>query len=168
MLFSRRALLTAAVVAPLAGCGFKLRGRFTLPFETVYLDMQRNTPMAAQIARQLRGGSNAKLVDSPEAAQAILKVIRVSRERSILSKNAKGVAREYLLRLTVTFKVTAPDGSEYLPQTSITAERSLMYDDTEYLSRDSEEALFYNEMQSDIVSQLRRRIERAQVSAKEA
>ena len=137
MSFSRRCLLAAAAVLPLAGCGFRLRGRFTLPFDTIYLDMNRNTPFTARIARLLRAGSNVTIVETPENAQAVMKLLRQSRERNIISYNADGEAREYELKYVVQFRLSTPRGTQYLPDTTLVAVREITYDDDDYLSRDT-------------------------------
>ena len=162
MSFSRRSLLAAAAVLPLAGCGFRLRGRFMLPFDTIYLDMNRNTPFTARIARLLRAGSNVAIVETPENAQAVMKLLRQSRERNIISYNADGEAREYELKYVVQFRLSTPRGTQYLPDTTLVAVREITYDDDDYLSRDNEEARVINEMQADLATQIIRRIERAQ------
>lgn len=162
MSLTRRSLVAAAAILPLAGCGFRLRGRFELPFEKIYLDMNRNTPFTARIARLLRAGSNVTIVNSLEESQAVLKITRQSRERNIISYNADGEAREYELKYIVQFVLTTPRGTPYLPETTLVAVREISYDDNDYLSRDSEEALVVNEMQSDLATQIIRRIERAE------
>ena len=61
---SRRALLGTLSLLFLSGCGFHLRGSFTLPFKTLYLDMDSNSKFTATLARMLRAGSNVTLVDT--------------------------------------------------------------------------------------------------------
>lgn len=164
MPLSRRRILAAAALAStaaLTGCGFRLRGRFSVPFETIYLDMNRNTPFAARLARQLRSGSGVTLVEAPDDAEAVLRILANTLTREIVSYNANGDAREYEIKLTVRFRLSSPRGEEFLPDSVITAVREISYSDTDYLSRDSEEALLINEMQADIVSQMIRRIEKA-------
>ena len=164
MSLSRRRMLAAAALvstAALSGCGFRLRGQFSVPFETIYLDMNRNTPFAARLTRQLRSGSGVTLVESPDDAQAVLRILANTLTREIVSYNANGDAREYEIKLTVRFRLASPKGEEFLPDSAITAMREISYSDTDYLSRDSEEALLINEMQADIVSQMIRRIEKA-------
>ena len=58
MACSRRALLGTLSLLFLSGCGFHLRGSFTLPFKTLYLDMDSNSKFTATLARMLRAGSN--------------------------------------------------------------------------------------------------------------
>lgn len=158
---SRRTLIAAAALA-MTGCGFRLRGRFTLPFETLYISYNLNTPLGSQLSRQLKAGSDVRLVNSPSEAQAILYILGERRSRNVVAYNAYGDAREYELKLEVSFRLAAPDGALYLPDTVIPAVREISYNEEDYLTRDTEEALVINEMLSDIVVQMVRRIEKAQ------
>lgn len=158
---SRRTLIAAAALA-MTGCGFRLRGRFTLPFETLYISYNLNTPLGSQLSRQLKAGSDVRLVNSPSEAQAILYILGERRSRNVVAYNAYGDAREYELKLEVSFRLAAPDGALYLPDTVIAAVREISYNEEDYLTRDTEEALVINEMLSDIVVQMVRRIEKAQ------
>ena len=158
---SRRTLIAAAALA-MTGCGFRLRGRFTLPFETLYISYNLNTPLGSQLSRQLKAGSDVRLVNSPSEAQAILYILSERRSRNVVAYNAYGDAREYELKLEVSFRLAAPDGALYLPDTVIPAVREISYNEEDYLTRDTEEALVINEMLSDIVVQMVRRIEKAQ------
>ena len=158
---SRRTLIAAAALA-MTGCGFRLRGRFSLPFETLFISYNLNTPLGSQLSRQLKAGSDVRLVNSPSEAQAILYVLGERRSRNVVAYNAYGDAREYELKLEVSFRLCAPDGAQYLPDTVIAAVREISYNEEDYLTRDAEEALVINEMLSDIVVQMVRRIEKAQ------
>ena len=90
---SRRTLIAAAALA-MTGCGFRLRGRFTLPFETLYISYNLNTPLGSQLSRQLKAGSDVRLVNSPSEAQAILYILGERRSRNVVAYNAYGDARE--------------------------------------------------------------------------
>lgn len=134
----------------------------TLPFETLYISYNLNTPLGSQLSRQLKAGSDVRLVNSPSEAQAILYILGERRSRNVVAYNAYGDAREYELKLEVSFRLAAPDGALYLPDTVIPAVREISYNEEDYLTRDTEEALVINEMLSDIVVQMVRRIEKAQ------
>ncbi len=109
----------------------------------------------------LRAGSNVTLVDSAEKAEAVLRITQNTSSRDVLSYSTSGRAREFELKIVLTFTVTAPDGHVFLAPTTISVSRDITYDDNEYLSRDSEEAMIKNEMQNDIIEQMIRRIERS-------
>ena len=113
----------------MTGCGFRLRGRFSLPFETLYISYNLNTPLGSQLSRQLKAGSDVRLVNSPSEAQAILYVLGERRSRNVVAYNAYGDAREYELKLEVSFRLSAPDGAQYLPDTVIAAVREISYNE---------------------------------------
>ena len=161
MACSRRVLLSALSVVLFSGCGFHLRGSFSLPFKTLFLDMDSNSKFTATLARMLRAGSNVTLVDNVQDAQAVLRITQNTSSRDVLSYSTSGRAREFELKIVLTFTVTAPDGHVFLPPTTISASRDITYDDSDYLSRDSEETMIKTEMQNDIIEQMIRRIERA-------
>lgn len=167
-MISRRTLLGAAALSltPLAGCGFRMRGSFDAPFKTLYLQMDDNSRIGAQIIRLLQAGSSVKLVQSPNDAEAILELIKVSRSNNVLSYNDAGRAREYELTLSLTFRVSSPDGFDYMDATRLTTTRDMTYTETEFLSRDTEREFLYKDMEQDLLVQLVRLIEAIQPPSK--
>lgn len=155
----RRALLLGSACAlGLSACGFRLRGSATLPFDTLYLALPANSSFGAELARNLRAGTNVKLVDRREEAQAILEVGADTRDREVVSVNAQGQVREVRLRQTVTVRVTDGKGRDFLPSTTLFTRRDVSYDERQVLASQAEEALIYRDMQTDLVQQLLRRL----------
>jgi len=156
----RRALLAGAgAAAVLGGCGFNLRGAQTLPVETLFLALPVNSPLGAEITRVVRSSTNARVVADRKEAQAIFELLGESREREVLSVNAQGRAREYQLRLLSTFRVVDPNGIELIAPTTLTARRDISFNESELLAKESEEALLYRDMQSDLVRQMVTRLQ---------
>ncbi|MFN9212204.1 MAG: LPS assembly lipoprotein LptE [Betaproteobacteria bacterium] len=155
----RRALLLGSACAlGLSACGFRLRGSATLPFDTLYLASPANSSFGAELARNLRAGTNVKLVDKRDEAQAILEVGADTRDREVVSVNAQGQVREVRLRQTVTVRVTDGKGRDFLPSTTLFTRRDVSYDERQVLASQAEEALIYRDMQTDLVQQLLRRL----------
>ena len=122
---NRRALLAAAAASlALTGCGFRPRGRFTVPFETVYLQMSDQSTLKWELRRHINAETNARVADQMADADAILSIVSQSRSRVVQTYNDIGDAREYRLGWDVTFKLAAPDGYEYLPPTATFRTRS--------------------------------------------
>jgi LPS-assembly lipoprotein len=156
----RRALLAGAAAAvALGGCGFRLRGAQTLPVETLFLALPVNSPLGAEITRVVRSSTNARVVADRKEAQAIFELLGESREREVLSVNAQGRAREYQLRLLTTFRVVDPNGIELIAPATLTARRDISFNESELLAKESEEALLYRDMQSDLVRQMVTRLQ---------
>lgn len=160
-MISRRLLLGAALAGalPLSGCGFHLRGTFDSPFRTMYLQMSDNSPFAVQLARQLRAGSSLEIVSEPSQAEAVFVLVNVSRSRDVLSINDAGRSREYELTMRVRYRVSSPEGFDWLETREIAATRQLTYSETRYLSREYEEKFLYQDMQQDLISQIVHSIE---------
>ncbi len=155
----RRALLAAIGLAPLvSACGFRLRGAQQLPFETIYLGFPANSPLGSELARNIRAGTNTRVVETAKDAQAVFEVLGESRDREVLSVNAQGRAREFTLRQRLTFRLHDGKGSEYLGPTQVTVQRDVAFDDAQALAFEAETALLYRDMQTDLVQQILRRL----------
>jgi LPS-assembly lipoprotein len=160
---------TAAVLlalTTLAGCGFQLRGSATLPFETMHIQAPAGSQFATQLRRSITNGSQTRIVDNPKEAQATLQVLNEAREKSILSLSSGGRVREYQLRYRVSYRVMDRDNRETVARTEIALRRDLSYNDADTLSKESEEALLYRDMQSDAVNQMVRQLQMARPPAK--
>jgi LPS-assembly lipoprotein len=149
------ALATAFAIA-LAGCGFKLRGTQTLPFDTILVPP--TTVLGTELARNINAGTNAKVVSDAKAADAIFYLLGETQEKVILSLNTQGRVREYQLRYRVVYRVSDPKGQQdFIPPQQIMLTRDITFND-QVLAKENEEALLYRDMRSDMVQQIMRRL----------
>lgn len=160
----RRALPRAAVLlalaAALSACGFHLRGsngQFSMPFRSIYLAFPDTSPLGTELKRNLRG-VDTEVAAAPGNAQARFDVLVEARGKSILSLNSQGRVREYLLTYRLVFRVRDANGAELLGPTEINLKRPITFNETEVLAKESEEALLYRDMQTDLVQQILRRL----------
>jgi LPS-assembly lipoprotein len=150
-------LLALAVL--LAGCGFQLRGRADLPFDTLYVEGMDYSSFTGQLKRAIESGSATRLTSSPDTAQAVLQLLGESQERQILALSAGGRVREFELRYRVRFRLHDGRGREWLPSDEVVLRRDLTYDDTQVLAKEQEAQLLFKDMQNDAVVQVLRRIQ---------
>lgn len=160
---SRFTLLAALCVA-IAGCGFKLRGEAELPFKTIAVSPQ--SALGVSVSRNINAGTNAKVVDNPKDAEAILIITGETRDKVILSLNSQGRVREYTLRYRVTYRVIDGKGADFVPASEVLLRRDITFND-QVLAKESEEALLYNDMQRDAVAQIIRRLSSARLRVEE-
>ena len=153
------ALLLAAFAT--AACGFQLRGETTLPFSTLHVP--GNSPLLAELRRSIRAGTPTRLVDEPARAEAVFEVANESREKVILTLDTSGRVREFQLRYRVTFRVHDGKGQTWLAPGEIVLTRDISFGE-EVLAKESEEALLYRDMQTDMVQQIMRRLAAARLS----
>jgi LPS-assembly lipoprotein len=144
------------LVAALAGCGFQLREAAKLPFNTVYVPGSGG--IALDLKRNIRAGTDAKVVDNAKSAQAVMQFTREERQKVILSLTATGRVREFQLRYIVGFRVIDNKGNDYVPQSTIELTRDVTFNDAEVLAKESEEQLLYRDMQNDMVQQIMLRL----------
>ncbi len=153
-----RAWLGLLAAALLAGCGFQLRGTATLPYDTIYIDLPPNNALAAELKRNLRAGTTTRVVEKREDAQAILQANSESRSKIILSLNSAGAVREFRLKYGFAYRVISQKGEELAAPGDLVLERDFTFNDSQVLAKESEEALIFRDMQTDMVQQVMRRI----------
>ncbi|HUL40455.1 MAG TPA: LPS assembly lipoprotein LptE [Burkholderiales bacterium] len=151
-------VLLAVFCLAVASCGFHLRGQATLPFDTVYVNADTDPSFAAELKRALLAGTNARVSDNPNNADAIFQLLGETRGKDILTVNTGGTVAEYELQLRVVFRVYNNKGRNWVPQTAIVLKRVLSYSDTAVLAFNDEEAQMYKDMQSDAVQQVVQRM----------
>jgi len=145
----------------LAACGFQLRGTASLPFETIYIP-NATSGIALDLKRNIRSGTNARVLEDARGAEAQLQFTEESRRKEILSISAAGRVSEYRLVYRVAFRVSDGKGGDFLPLSTVMLTRDMTYDDAQVLAKETEEQLLFRDMQLDMVQQIMRRISTAQ------
>jgi LPS-assembly lipoprotein len=158
------ALLALALCLILSACGFHLRGSdgsYNLPFSTVYMNLPDSSPLAIDLKRQIRGMGTTAIASDSKSADGVIEVMvdpESTRGKSILSINNNGRVREYLLSYTIEFRIRDNHGNELLKPTRIGLTRSITFNETQLLAKETEEALLYRDMRTDMVQQMLRRM----------
>jgi LPS-assembly lipoprotein len=147
-----------------SGCGFQLRGAANLPFETLYVQAPTGSQFANQFRRVVAAGSATRVVEDPKIAEATLVLVQELREKNILSLSGTGRVREFQLRYRMSYRMLDKNAVETLPVSEIVLTRDFSFNDQETLSKESEEALLFRDMQNDAVQQLVRRLQAARFS----
>jgi LPS-assembly lipoprotein len=165
-LSSRRAFL-ALLLAGVAGCGFRIRGTAEVPFDTLYLP-GATSGIALDLKRYIQAGTNARVVDDPAKADAVMQFSEETRQKEVLSLTGTGKVREFQLRYRVGFRVHDGKGIDFVPQSLIQLTRDVTFNDTEILAKEQEEQLLFRDMQTDMVQQILRRLAAAKRQPKPA
>ncbi|CUI05774.1 hypothetical protein IV454_05225 [Massilia antarctica] len=156
-----RAACALVLLASLSACGFQLRGsngQFNMPFHSIYLGFPETSALGTELKRNLRGGDAVQVLTDSSKAETLFDVLAETRGKQILSLNAQGRVREYLLTYTLVFRLRDAKGTELLPATEISLKRSITFNESQVLGKESEEVLLYRDMQTDLVQQVLRRL----------
>jgi LPS-assembly lipoprotein len=145
----------------LAGCGFELRKPPNYAFKTLYSSIPVVSPFGVKLKRSLESSGQVEVISDPreaERAQVIFDQLFELREKVVVGRTATGAIREFQLRLRYRFRVRSRNGIELIPDTEITLNRDINFNETGALSKESEEALLYKDMENDLVLQIQRRL----------
>lgn len=156
---SRRGFLTAAGALALSGCGFELRRAPELRFRSIALSgFAQRSLLADELRQNINASKTTQVVESMAQAQVVLECISDVRERGVAVSTPAGQVRELQLRTRFVFRLRTVSGRELIPPTELLLSRDMSYSESAALSKEQEEALLYRVMQSDIVSQVMRRL----------
>ncbi len=158
----RRLLLGAA--ATLAGCGFELKRPPELNFRTIQLaGFPPRSQLVLELKQNIESGPTTRVVDAAKDAQVVLQSLGESREKVVVAQTTANQIREFELRYRFGFRVRTGAGKDLIPESEILLKRSLTYTESAALAKEQEEAFLYRAMQSDIVSQVLRRLSSVRV-----
>lgn len=150
--------LLAGLTILLSACGFHLRNSQELPFHTIYIGLPESNEFRAILARNIRAASSTEVVSNRDEAEAIFLITLDQPAKVILSLNASGRVREYQLRRQFNFRVQDKKGRDLMVPASIQIHRDISFSDDLVLSKESEEALLWRDIQNDLVQQVLRRL----------
>jgi len=114
--------------------------------------------MAVELRRILRANADVQFVNTPQEAEAIIELYGEQRRKEILSLNAQGRPREYKLLLDIYVRVHNGKGQNFIKPSLLQQSREISFNDNQVLAKEAEEVLLYNDMQSDMVQQILRRM----------
>jgi LPS-assembly lipoprotein len=154
-------LLAAAAAAGLSACGFALRQAPNYAFKTLFNTVSEGSTLGTELNRNLEAGGTVRVIRDPrliEQADVIFDVLVDQREKTVVGINASGQVREFQLRTRFSFQLRTMAGRRIIPPTEILLQRDITFNESAVLAKETEEALLYRDMQSDIVQQVLRRL----------
>ena len=152
-----RGILSLLALWALSGCGFQLRGAYSLPYESIHV-ASGDSVIGAGIKRQIHASGKTRVVDSADKAEAVFVPTGESRETLIVSLSGSGRVREKRLRYRYAYRITDSKGRDLVPQAYVELFRDVSYADSATLAKTQEEELLWRDMENDLVQQLMRRL----------
>jgi LPS-assembly lipoprotein len=152
------ALLLAAVLAAVAGCGFRLQGKLPLPasLAVTYIEAEDAQSDFVQDLRRSLLASGARLTAVRSEATAIVRLQRDEFLERVVSVSGRNVPREYELTYTVRFAVDGPAGN-LLPSDEVAASRDFSFDERAVLAKEREQEMLREALARDLVGVVMRR-----------
>jgi LPS-assembly lipoprotein len=142
----------------LPSCGFQLRGDPAVGLKTLHISTAGPTGVLTDIRRVLASGPT-RLVATPRDAEAHLRIIAETREKTVQTITGTGRVYEFQLRLTVRYEVTLPGrDAPLIAPTDVVATRLVTYSEAAPTAKEAEELLLFQDMQVDIAGRILRHI----------
>jgi LPS-assembly lipoprotein len=156
-----RIAATAAALS-VVSCGFQLRGDPALGVKALHVSANGGSTVATDIRRSL-GTSSTRLVATPAAAEAHLRILQEARDKSVHTITGAGRVYEHQLKLTVRYELEKPGQEErVIPPTEVEARRLITYNEAAPIAKEAEEALLFKDMQVELAGRILRQVAIAQ------
>ncbi|RXV64210.1 lipopolysaccharide-assembly family protein [Burkholderia stabilis] len=153
----RRSFVKSIVAAiPLSACDFKLRGYGSYAFKR--LAIVGTSPFCqARIERLIESGSDTRIVQSIDDADAILRLSEFH-DQGVLTNNSQGLPIELWIKYSLKFTLTARDGEAPITRGEIVLNRNMANNTKNQGAQSVEADILYADMQNDAIDQLIRRL----------
>lgn len=168
-------VLLGLMAVVLAGCGFKMQGVTPMPFDSLNITIPQNSQFGADVRRAIRAASpNTVIIEPPTVkrtlpgvktkidpkyvGEARLEQVSDIRNTRIVSLNAQGKPEEFELTLAYTFRLVNAKNQIILPDTTLSAARSMPFDERVVQAKEGEAATLYRDMQKSLVARMMRRL----------
>ena len=153
-----RIFLLAALALLVAACGFELRGEPSVGLRTLYVASNVPSSVATEVKRILATGTT-RLVGSGKEAEATLRVLAETREKTVQTITGSGRVYEFQLRLAVTYELTVPGREEpVIAPGEVATTRLITYSEAAPTAKEAEEQLLYKDMQADLAGRILRQV----------
>lgn len=152
-----RDVVLAMAILVLSGCGFQLRGAYSLPYDSIYL-ATGDSVIGAGLKRQIRASGGTRIEEKAADAQVTFQPVGEFRDTVILSLSSAGRVREKRLRYRYAYRIVDAKGRDLVPQDYVELNRDISYADSATLAKTQEENLLWRDMENDLVQQLMRRL----------
>ena len=154
---SRLFLFTAAALL-LAACGFELRGEPSVGLRSLYVASNVPSQVVGEVRKILATGPT-RIVAVEKDAEASLRILTESREKTVHTITGSGRVYEFQLQLTVSYQLTVPGREEpIIAPTELVTTRLITYSESAPTAKEAEEQLLYKDMQADLAGRILRQV----------
>jgi LPS-assembly lipoprotein len=151
-----RVIIVAALLL-LSACGFQLRGAGPMDLKSLFVSSDVPSQVAVEVRRQLSGGST-KVAANAKEAEAQLRILAESTDKTIQSLTGAGRVFDYRLSVKVRYQVTDASARALVEPAEIELWRIISYSETAPLAKEAEEQLLFAEMRDEAATRILRRI----------
>ncbi len=143
--FFRNSLLLSCMLV-LSACGYHLRGFVKIPEQLQKVYLQGASGSLHNEMKMSLKFSDGELVETPEQAGIVIKILRDDMRRRVQSLSSTGKANEFELNYSLRYLLLDRNGKEIAETQELTINRSYFNDQQAILSKNNEENVIRKEM----------------------
>ena len=149
-------LMFGLTVLGLSACGFHLRGAADVSFHTIFI--QGNTLIISKNLNKSLKNNGVQVLNEAENAELMLEMVGEESEKRILSLSGRGKVNEFELYYRVHYRTRLAGEALWSQVQTVEARRDYSYDDANLLAKQGEEKRLNEDMQSNVLNGLIRRL----------
>jgi len=156
-------LLFLVIAITLSSCGFKLKGSYEIPYQTIYLQAAGESRVGRIIKRKIQRKSNIEIVQTLSAAEATINILEEVSTRAVAVLSNVGSVDEYELIYTVRYRVGPGQNSSNMTEGQIVLRRKITHSDLDIAAKSNEEDALINDMASEAATGILVRLSRTKI-----
>ena len=156
-------LLFLVIAITLSSCGFKLKGSYEIPYQTIYLQAAGESRVGRIIKRQIQRKSNIEIVQTLSAAEATINILEEVSTRAVAVLSNVGSVDEYELIYTVRYRIGPGQNSSSMQEGQIVLRRKITHSDLDIAAKSNEEDVLINDMASEAATGILVRLSRTKI-----
>ena len=156
-------LFFLVIAITLSSCGFKLKGSYEIPYQTIYLQAAGESRVGRIIKRKIQRKSNIEIVQTLSAAEATINILEEVSTRAVAVLSNVGSVDEYELIYTVRYRIGPGQNSSSMQEGQIVLRRKITYSDLDIAAKSNEEDVLINDMASEAATGILVRLSRTKI-----
>ena len=156
-------LLFLVIAITLSSCGFKLKGSYEIPYQTIYLQAAGESRVGRIIKRKIQRKSNIEIVQTLSAAEVTINILEEVSTRAVAVLSNVGSVDEYELIYTVRYRIGPGQNSSSMQEGQIVLRRKITHSDLDIAAKSNEEDVLINDMASEAATGILVRLSRAKI-----
>ncbi len=155
----KRLIPALLAISLISGCGFHLRGNFSLPKSLSSVSLSgTDQDFIESLTNELERNGAAVVISQTGTTQ--LDITNLQYLSSVSKTDAQGRATGYTYYYNLDYSVVSGNGETLQPPTAISQTRTQEYDPNQELLAEQEAEFLREEMEKDLILQLLRRLSR--------
>lgn len=147
----------------MSSCGFKLKGSYEIPYQTIYLQAEVESRVGRVIKKKIQRTSNVDLVQTASAAEVAINILSEGSVRTVAVLSNAGSVDEYELVYTVGYRFDSLNESINTVDHQLVLRRKITHSDLDIAAKSNEENALINDMASEAATRILVRLSREKI-----